>query len=95
MWSLPHFGSFGVICSGGVGVHTRAIEPQEAALFLPLNQDDLMTGLRDRSSGLPNCHPSSSFALSTMTLCHTSLESLISSSTRNSISLLCYKASLT
>jgi len=76
-------------------MHSNVIEPQEAPLFLPLNQDDLMASLKDRSSGLPNCYRSSTFALSTMTLCHTSLESLNSSSIRNSISLLCYKASLT
>lgn len=54
-----------------------------------------MASLKDHDSGLPNCYPSSTFTLSTMTLCHTSLGSLNSSSIRNSISLLCYKASLT
>lgn len=82
-------------CRGEAGMHSNAIEPQEAALFLPLNQDDSMASLKDHNSGLPNCYPSSTFALSTVTLCHTYLDSLNSSSIRNSISLLCYKASLT
>lgn len=61
-------------------MHSNATEPQEAAPFLSLNQDDLMAGLKDHNSGLPNCCPSSTFALNTMTLCHASLESLTSSS---------------
>lgn len=75
--------------------HSKEMEPQEAALFLPLNQDDLMASLKDHSSWLPNCYPSSTFALITVTLCHTSLQGLNKSFIRNSVSLLCYKASLT
>lgn len=91
LWLISH----NLCCREEFGMHSKAIEPQEAAPFLSLNQDDLMAGLKDHNSGLPNCCPSSTFALSTMTLCHTSLKSLTSSSIRNSILLLCYKASLT
>lgn len=82
-------------CSGEAGKHSNVIEPREAALFLHLNQDDLIASLKDHNSGLSNSYPSSTFALTTMTLWHTSLESLNSSFIRNSISLLCYKAPLT
>lgn len=52
-------------------------------------------GLKDHKSGLPNCYPSSTSALSTLTFCHTSLQILNQSSIRNSILLLCCRASLT
>lgn len=55
-------------------MHSTATEPQEAALFLPLNHGDLMASLKDHKSVLPNCYPSSTFALSTLTFRHTSLE---------------------
>lgn len=80
---------------GEAGMHSTAMEPQEAALFLPLNHGDLMASLKDHKSGLPNCYPSSTFALSTLTFCHISLENLNPSSIRNLILLLCFRASLT
>lgn len=36
---------------GEAGMHSTATEPQEAALFLPLNHGDLMA--KDHKSGLP------------------------------------------